>query len=93
MKVCPHCKRPFPPELRVGGKRRQAMVDYLAKHPEGATVWQIMEAVYADDPNGGPENGQIIPVMKLHANKYLNRQGWHIKSSGGHGALYTLVKL
>jgi hypothetical protein len=69
------------------------MVDYLAKHPEGSTVWQILEAIYADDPSGGPEQHNIVPVMKLHANKHLHRQGWHIKSSGGPGSLYTLVKL
>jgi len=93
VKVCPHCKRPFPPNLYVGGIRRQALVDYIAKHPEGVTVWQIIAAIYADDPNGGPEKHNIVSVMASKANKTLKELGWRIKATGGPGSLYTLVKL
>lgn len=93
MNICPHCKRPFPPPLRVGGTRRQAMVDYIAKHPEGVTVWQILGAVYADDPNGGPEKHNLVSVMAHQANTKLIDQGWKINATGGPGSRYTLVKL
>jgi hypothetical protein len=69
------------------------MVDYIAKHPEGSTVWQIMDAVYADDPNGGPTEHNIVSVMATAANSKLIERGWKIKATGGPGSIYTLVKL
>lgn len=93
MKVCPTCQRPIPPPFWVGGPRRQKMVDYIAKHPEGVTVWQIIAHVYADDPNGGPTDHNVIPVMKNQANKILVKEGWKIVSPGGPGSLYKLVPL
>jgi hypothetical protein len=91
--VCPHCGRGFPPKFYVGGLRRQAMVDYIARNPQGVTVWQIIDAVYADDPNGGPEDHNIVSVMAKAANKKLEGLGWRIKGTGGPGSTYSLQKV
>lgn len=94
LKVCPTCGRAFPPVIEVGGKRRQALFDYVANHPEGVTVWQIIETVWADDPNGGPEQTNIVPVMAKQINRKLKKLGLscRIKATGGPGSLYRLVE-
>jgi hypothetical protein len=95
LKGCPTCGRAFPPVVEVGGKRRQAMFDYIAKHPEGVTVWQTLDAVYADDPSGGPTDHNVVSVMKLIINRRLEKLGLsaRIKSTGGgSGAVYRLVE-
>ena len=91
MKVCPHCKRAFPPKLVVGGVYRQRMLDFIAAHPEGVTTWQIMGAMYSDDPDGGTDCRNIVSVMARQINKIL--KGYRVRSPMGHGAVYTLRKL
>jgi hypothetical protein len=92
LKACPTCGRAFPPIIEVGGKRRQTMFDYVARHPEGVTVWQILETVWADDPNGGPELHNIVSVMAKQINTKLAELGasCRIRASGGPGSLYRL---
>jgi hypothetical protein len=95
LKRCPTCGRAFPPIVEVGGKRRQAMFDYVAMHPEGVTVWQILDAVYADDPSGGPSQHNVISVMKVAINERLKKMGVSARitaTSIGGGALYRLVE-
>ena len=52
--ICPQCRRPFPPPLVVTGSLRQRMVNILADRPDGLTVNNLVDLVYADDPDGGP---------------------------------------
>jgi hypothetical protein len=93
LKVCPHCGQIIPPKIRVGGKRRQAMYDYIAVHPEGVTVWQVLEHVYADDPNGGPDKHNVIAVVAKQINNIIKPFGLRIKGSGGPGSRYTLQQI
>jgi hypothetical protein len=90
---CKHCGQIIPPKVQVGGKRRQAMFDYIAAHPEGVTVWQILAYVYADDPNGGPESHNIVSVVAKQINRIVNPLGVRIKGSGGPGSRYTLQEI
>jgi hypothetical protein len=95
LKCCPTCGRAFPPVVEVGGKRRQAMFDYVAMHPEGVTVWQILDAVYADDPSGGPSLHNIVSVMKFGINQRLKKLGLSariVAARGGQGSVYRLVE-
>lgn len=92
MKCCPTCGRAFPPKIDVGGKKRQLIFDYVARHPEGVTVGQIMEYVYAEDPNGGPESSNVVAVQAWHINRYLETRGapYRIRGRGGPGSIYRL---
>lgn len=92
MKCCPTCGRAFPPKIDVGGKKRQIIFDYVARHPEGVTVGQIMGHLYADDPNGGPESMNIVAVQAMHINRYLEKrkQPYRIRGRGGPGSVYRL---
>lgn len=90
--VCPHCKRPWAQGLRIGGARQQAMIDYLDNHPDGASVRELMGAVYANDPDGGPDDPVTMRVMKYRLNKLIAPLGWRIVGRpGGPGSKYYLV--
>jgi hypothetical protein len=94
MRICSCCHRPFPPRLFVTGSRRRHLVDAVLAHPDGITSDRIADLIYADDPNGGPEHARrSIWVMINFANKQLAAQGYTIKSTGGPGATYRLLKI
>lgn len=95
MKCCPACGRAFPPKVDVGGKKRQLIFDYVGRHPEGVTVGQVMDYVYGDDPNGGPESTNIITVQAMHINRYLEKhnQPYRIRGRGGPGSVYRLYAM
>jgi hypothetical protein len=87
---CPACGRPFPPELTVTGPVRRRLVEIIANHPNGIARGELMDLLYADDADGGPECTNVISVMVHFANRQLWSQGWRIRSSGGPGAKYYL---
>ena len=80
--------------LAVHGPVRQRIVDLIANRPDGITRSEIIATVYADDPNGGPDNPNTICVLIKHANEELAAQGWHIAPAWlGRGARYRLVRI
>ena len=91
--ICPTCRRPFPPSLVVSGPVRQRIVDAIALRPDGITRAELLDVVYADDVDGGPDNPQTICVLVHHANKQLAGQGYRIAPAWrGRGARYRLVR-
>lgn len=93
-KICPKCKRPFPPQFYVTGSVRPRMVNIIANRPDGVTRHELMSLLYADDPNGGPEWDNVISVLINKANKQLAPQGYRISPAWkGHGARYRLEKI
>jgi hypothetical protein len=77
----------------VSGPVRRRIIEILSAHPEGLMRSHLFDLVYADDPNGGPNDMRVIPVLIKHANRELAPQGWQIKTTLGRGALYKLVKI
>lgn len=92
-RLCPCCKRVLPQSLVMNGARRRRLLDYVGQHPEGVTVWQVMAAIYADDPKGGPERHNVVSVMVKQMNHFLAPQGYRIVGSGGSGSRYYLEML
>jgi hypothetical protein len=91
-RTCPTCRRPFPPPLVVHGPVRQAIVDLIANRPDGVTRAEIIDVVYADDIDGGPDNPNTISVLIKLANAELATQGYRIEPAWrGRGARYRLV--
>ena len=91
--LCPTCQRPYPPRLVVRGPVRQRIVDLIANRPDGITRDEILDVVYADDPDGGPANANTISVLIKHANSELAAQGFRILPAWlGRGARYRLVR-
>jgi hypothetical protein len=58
---------------------RKKIVEIIGQHPEGLMRHQLFELVYANDPEGGPENENVISVHIRKANRQLERQGWKIE--------------
>jgi hypothetical protein len=78
----------------VHGPVRQRIVDLIANRPDGITRSELIDIVYADDPNGGPDNPNTICVLVHHANAELAPQGFRILPAWrGRGARYRLVRV
>jgi hypothetical protein len=92
-KICPECRRPFPPALPVRGPVRQRIVNLIASRPDGITRHELIALVYASDPNGGPSTENVISVLVKRANEDLAGQGYRITSNGGPGSRYQLQRL
>jgi hypothetical protein len=92
--VCPHCKRPFPPRLVVRGPVRQWIVDIIADRPDGVSRTELLDIVYADSIDGGPDTPNTVSVLIHCANQQLAEQGYRIEAAWrGRGARYRLVKI
>lgn len=97
MIACPCCGQPMadaadpravlatlklsPMQLRV--------CNHLARHFGKWRTWdQIVEAIYADDPNGGPEDGRVVlDQFIFRARKRLVGSGLAIESYLGRGSV------
>jgi hypothetical protein len=78
----------------VRGPVRQRIVDLVAGRPDGITRRELIDLVYASDPNGGPNNENVISVLIRRANEQLAEQGYFIAPAWrGRGARYRLFKM
>lgn len=91
-KCCPTCGQTLPPRV-VLPKMRQRIYDYVAAHPNGATVGDIANTIYADDPQGGPDNASVCIRTQIWFinNKCLRALGLEIKGKSGPQGLYKLL--
>ncbi len=91
-KCCPTCHQLLPPTV-VLPRLRQRIYDFVARHPHGATVDDIVSYVYADDPDGGPENAAVCIRTQIYFinSKVLRPMGLQIKGKAGPQGLYKLV--
>jgi hypothetical protein len=80
----------------VHGPIRQRLVDTIAHYSGSSlTIKQLVDFVYADDPNGGPLYGsRSLNVIVHRANEELLAHGYQIKCTHpGRGARYEFVKI
>jgi hypothetical protein len=91
--TCPHCHRPYAPVLHVTGPVRRRFVYYFAGRPDGITIGELAELVYADRPQEPSWAANAIKGTVFYANKQLLPQGYRIKSSMGPGARYRLERV
>jgi len=89
---CPSCQRELLPKIAVDGPIKQKIVDCLVQYPEGLTMARMMDQIYSDDPNGGPDGH--IRAMIWRTNVVLKKQGYKVVSSRrGPGSKYKLVRV
>lgn len=90
--TCCCCGQVLPPKIKFAGPVKQRIYDFVSRHPEGVNRFKIMEAVYADDPDGGPESHSTIGVHIMQMNRQtLAKHGLLIRSpSGRSDSGYTL---
>jgi hypothetical protein len=90
VKTCPHCGSIL--EERIfSGPMKHAIYEYVRKHP-GCNVRQIQDAIYADDPNGGPDTN-TINVLMSQMKPRLIENGLRFDTRSGPGATYRLVEI
>jgi hypothetical protein len=93
-KCCPHCKRPFLPQIKAGpiGRRILAAVE---AHPDGISNDDLVKVAYDGSYDGGPDNARVVIRVTIYRlNSQLIEQGCIIRSdSRGTGALYQLKRL
>lgn len=94
MNCCPHCNRPYPPDVNVGGVFRQKLYEFVKANPHGVRRQQIEDAVYGDDPMGGPLfMQQSIYVMIAKINRRLKAHGFRLTAGGRGGKLFRVIEL
>lgn len=92
--LCPTCNQIIPPPIGPFDHSpvKQRIFDFIARHPEGVTMPQLMDHVYALDPAGGPENPNVISAHLHGMRRTLAKTGITVSKTGGHGTKYRLVQ-
>jgi hypothetical protein len=92
--ICASCGHPVFSDAiaaRLCGKQRRLYEVVQAAGARGLTASQIMNEIYADDPNGGPESSNIVSVMVRIVNLHLEHFGLAIRGQRGPGGFYRLA--
>ena len=90
-KICSRCGQIIPPRLEFKKSPvKQRIYEFVSKRPDGVGVGEIMDFVYRQDPDGGPDAMNTIAVHISKMNKELRKKGIEIRASRGRGAVYTL---
>lgn len=75
------------------GALRQRIYDYMVKY-KTATSERLLNIIYADDRDGGPENANSsLHVTICKMNKILRAYGYQIRGKRGRGAFYRFVEI
>ena len=92
-RVCECCGHPIPDNgvrAKLTPMQRRILDAVERAGTAGASRTQIMEWVYADNADGGPENQNILNVQRTNMAAALYRFGLEIVSTRGPGALWKL---
>jgi hypothetical protein len=61
---------------------KQKILDVVRKRP-GISAEELRCAVWADDPDGGPEDRKVLHVLVAELNTLLRPLGIMVRSQGG----------
>jgi hypothetical protein len=94
--VCQHCGHPLPEaevllDLTISQRRIYQVVKSAGQ--AGICRRDIFDAVYRDDPNGGPDSLNVINVQKTKMKRRLAKHGLKIESTMGWDAKWRLEKI
>lgn len=94
--ICPCCGQQMPGGLPVEALENVyfpptelKIVSALARtYPRGMTARALVDVVYADDPNGGPDGAEHSMRQFIHrARKRMQPYGWRVGGFGRTGQL------
>jgi hypothetical protein len=93
---CPCCGQtvPDPIGFRPGlhlGAMQERLLRVLQRAPDGLTVRQIVDVVYANVRDDPPAHNSVA-VMARQMNRKLAPLGLRIKGTGGPGSVYRLLR-
>jgi hypothetical protein len=86
---CPHCGQVLVPKGLLLPPVKRRILDAVQRRP-GITAEDLRTVVWADDPNGGPENRKAIHVHVHQLNKRLAPLGFVVRAPFGAGAGYHI---
>ena len=93
-KICPCCGQLIPPALMFpNAPVSQRLYDFVSKRPDGVNSQEIADAIYADDPDGGPDSLDAIKALIWRMNNRLKPKRLAIRGTLGRGSAYRLVAL
>jgi len=81
-KICPTCNQPIVPPIRALTPIKQRIFDAVQRCP-GISAEELRCLVWADDPNGGPEDRKCLHVHVSQLNSTLRPLGLQVRSQGG----------
>jgi hypothetical protein len=77
---CPGCGRPVPRDDLDLPRIKRRIYDAVSRHP-GISAEHLRRLIWADDPNGGPENFKLIHVHVHQLNRRLRPYGIEVRGS------------
>jgi len=80
--ICPTCRQPIVPPVPDLTPLKRRILDSVKRRP-GISAEELRCAVWADDPNGGPECRHTIFVHISQLNRALAVFGLTMRSEGG----------
>lgn len=94
---CPCCNQLIPSafapiealEAAPWTRSERRIVEALAKaYPRAIGIDTLIDALYFDDPNGGPDTGYLVPAqMLVRIRRKIGAYGWVVpKSPTGRGS-------
>lgn len=88
MKVlCPTCHRPMSEhapadalkDARLDPQCRIIVTELVAAYPKSVPTVRLFDALYFDDPNGGPDNPRSVVAVKIsNLRRQLKPYGWTV---------------
>jgi hypothetical protein len=96
VRVCECCGHPVPPagvEATLPPVQRRMFRAVQRSGAAGIATADLMDAVYGDDPDGGPTWRTVLPTTKSHMAPRLAAFGLRIHATRGHGSRWTLRPL
>jgi hypothetical protein len=98
MSSCSACGQALPLPFDIGielSPRRRELLEIVYRAGRyGIATERVIELLYGNDPNGGPENARkTVHIRVCQLNKLLAPRGWRIYGRGAHNGFYILEKL
>ena len=94
MQTCPCCDGTgeIPEDFRLT-RQQQMIFDAVKARPRSSL--ELADIVYADDPDGGPENAdRVVWVQVWQMNKKFAKYGFRLRGGGGRGGSpYRMEKI
>jgi len=101
---CPTCGQEIIDPIEMEGlldrfsrNRRKIIRCLIRAYPRPVTIKALVEFVYGDDPNGGPDTPEnVLQSTMTHMRPIMRDMGWEIpKATNGRGnfALYRLRRI
>jgi hypothetical protein len=80
--ICPTCGSPIVPEGLQLPPTKARILEAVRRRPD-ISAEELRGIVWADDPNGGPEDRKVLHVHVSQLNHLLAPHGIVVRSQGG----------